>query len=146
VKKNKLINIIIFLSVLSVLISVYLIYLHYSANASSFCNISEQLNCDVVNKSVYSKFPTGNGMPVSILGLLTFVTIFTIALLMRINKIKRKILEEGLFYLLVISFIFALYLFYVEAFILHSYCIFCLALDFLIILMLLISYNIKKTI
>ena len=46
-------------------IMAYLTYIHF-ANATSFCDISETVSCDVVTTSIYSEI---FGIPISIMGL-----------------------------------------------------------------------------
>ena len=154
VRKSKDKNILIFLLVISFLAIVdssYLLYLHYS-DIESFCDINESLSCDVVNKSEYSEFPPDSGFPVSFMGLLTFLAVFVVEILMLKNKsfkiskyrINKKFFADFLFYLMFASLLFALYLVYVELFILYSICILCAALDILIVATLLCSWKLRK--
>ena len=139
-----------FISVIAIIISSYLLYLHY-ADTSSFCDFSPSLSCDIVNKSRYSEFPIDSGIPVSFIGILTFVTVIITLELIKNNrtfnfgktKIDRKKLSNFLFYLMVVSLIFALYLVYTELFLILSICILCVALDIIIIIMLILSYKLR---
>ena len=147
---NKLIKWMIFISVIAIIISSYLLYLHY-ADTSSFCDFSPSLSCDIVNKSRYSEFPVGSGIPVSLIGIITFfVVIFLLNSIdnnksFKIGKTKigRKELSNFLFYLMIASLIFALYLVYAELFLILSICILCVALDIIIIIMLILSYKLR---
>lgn len=138
------------ISVLSIIISAYLTYLHYS-DTSSFCNFSEGLSCDVVNKSIYSEFPPGSGIPVSLMGIITFLIVLLVLYYIKNDKeiyfgrkkIGRRELSEFLFYLMILSLIFALYLVYTEAFLILSFCVLCLVLDIFIILVLVLSYKLR---
>src|SRR3972149_850565 len=49
----------------------YLTYIHYS-QSKSFCDISQEVSCDVVTTSIYSEI---FGIPVSVLGLLFFAAV-----------------------------------------------------------------------
>ncbi|MBI2671779.1 vitamin K epoxide reductase family protein [Candidatus Woesearchaeota archaeon] len=153
-RKSKDKNILIFMlvvSLLAVVDSSYLLYLHYS-DIESFCDISESLSCDVVNKSEYSEFPPDSGFPVSFMGLLTFLLVFVVEILMLKNKsfklskykIDKKFFADFLFYLMFASLLFALYLVYIELFVLFSVCILCAALDILIITTLLSAWKLRK--
>ena len=125
-------RVIIFLAIVGSLVASYLIYLHYSPSDSSFCNINEQLNCDVVNKSPYSEFL---GVPVAIIGLagyLAFIVIGTCFLTgydwSKIhNKLRPKHLNWLLMVFAIIGIAFSLYLAYIEEFVLHTWCIMCIA-------------------
>ena len=137
--------------ILSLVISTYLIYVHYSDN-ESFCDISQGLNCDIVNKSLYAEFPVGNGIPVSILGFITFSIILAIVILIKENyyfkisktKINKKFLINFLICLLTFSILFAAYLVYVELYLILSICIFCVVLDILLFLMLYCSLELRR--
>ena len=146
--KEKLILRMLFISVVFILISAYLLYLHY-ANAESFCDFSAEFSCDIVNKSIYSEFPPGSGIPVSLLGIFTFLIVIVALFLIKHNKkfyigafkINQKILASFIFYLMIVILIFALYLLYTELFLILSLCILCILLDILIIIMLVLSYK-----
>ena len=146
---RKLASWLIIISILAIIVSIYLTFLHYSSS-STFCNISEGLNCDVVNKSIYAEFPPGSGIPVAILGLLTFIVILIVVLKIKNNKelfyLSPKEISNYLFYLSIISILFAIYLLIIEAFFLLTFCILCIILDILILKTLIVSYKLKKVI
>ena len=83
-------NLLIIISILAIILSIYLTVLHYS-DVSSFCDISQGLSCDIVNKSIYSEFPPGSGIPVAVGGIIVFL-----AVLITVIKIKNN---KELFYL-----------------------------------------------
>lgn len=152
-KKNKVvIKGFIAVLILALIISSYLIYIHYSDSESSFCDISQGLSCDIVNKSLYSEFPQGSGIPVSILGFITFFLMLVIVILIKedysfkINKTKinKKVLIDFLIKLLIFSLLFAAYLVYVELYLILSICILCVALDILLLLMLYYSFELRR--
>ncbi len=144
-KENRLIKWMLILSLVAIVISSYLLYLHYSSESSSFCDISPSLSCDIVNKSIYSEFPPGSGIPVSLMGIATFIIVIVALELIRNNKHK-KYLSNFIFYLMVISVLFALYLVYAELFLILSICILCVLLDVIIIIMLILSYKLRGVI
>jgi len=122
----------IILSLLGLFVVVYLIYLHYKPEAASICTINNKLDCDVVNKSVYARFL---GIPNSIIGALGYlyfiISSFVILKGFNLSKVHYKLRTR---HLVILTFIFALigegfslYLLYIEAFVLHTYCIFCLS-------------------
>ena len=131
------------LSLLAIIISSYLLYLHYS-DSTSFCDIGQGLSCDIVNRGIYSEFPPNSGIPVSLMGALTFIFVIIILEIIKRKKKHQKTLSTFIFYLMIISLIFALYLVYAELFLILSICILCVALDIIIILELLLSYKLRR--
>jgi len=143
-KPNKMIKVMRIIVIISMIISVYLVYLHYS-DKSSFCDISKGLSCDIVNKSVYSEFPPGSGIPVSLMGLITFgIVLFLLNKIKKGNKDIKKKFSRYLFYLMIISLLFALYLVYAELVLILSICILCVTLDIFIISLLILSYKLWR--
>ena len=93
---------------------------HYAMSASAFCDFGEKFNCDVVNRSEYS---TVMGIPVAGIGIAGYGMLFALA------TIYRSRVETPLRLLLtaVAGFAFALYLTYVEGYVLDTWCILCLS-------------------
>lgn len=152
-KERKIINWMIIISIVSLLLSSYLLFLHYS-DKESFCDISQGLSCDIVNKSIYSEFPPGSGIPVSLMGIFTFLIIIVALKFIKSDKkfnigktvVDKKILSNFIFYLMIISLVFALYLVYTELVLILSICILCVTLDIFIILLLILSYMLRGVI
>ncbi|HII71634.1 TPA: vitamin K epoxide reductase family protein [Candidatus Woesearchaeota archaeon] len=123
---------IIILSVLGLVIAGYLIYLHYKPEASTICTFGEKLNCDVVNKSVYSKFL---GIPNAIIGALGYIYFILVSVLILkgydLSKIHPRLRAKHLNFLVIlfaiIGWVFSMYLLYIETYVLFAYCVFCLA-------------------
>jgi uncharacterized membrane protein len=107
------------IAVAGILISSLSLYHHYGTSKTSFCNFGDSFNCDIVNHSTYS---TIVGVPVALIGVLGYFLIFALATIYH-DKAEAPIL-------LLISSIgglgFALYLTYVEKFVLAAWCILCL--------------------
>ena len=130
------------LAVAGMAVTAYLIYQHYKIPGESFCNISDFISCDVVNKSIYSEFL---GIPVSILGFLTYLllTACLVSLVRNwsIEKLHRTVTRARMTLLLIvisgIGLLFSLYLSYIEFFVLRALCIFCLTQQILILLIFL---------
>ncbi len=93
---------------------------HYAKSASQFCDLGEKFNCDIVNRSEYS---TLMGIPVAGIGVAGY------ALLLALATAYRSRIETPLRLLLASSagLAFALYLTYVEGYILDTWCILCLS-------------------
>ena len=152
-RKSTTINTLLIICMLGIVTSAYLIKIHYSTSSSAFCNFSQSVNCDIVNKSDYSLFPPAFGIPVAILGLAGFLAAILLLMLIRKQqslsffdeRITPRQLSNILFYLFLISLVFAAYLLYIEAFILYSFCILCLLLDLLIVAALILSHQLKNS-
>lgn len=143
---KKLLNWMIILTIIAIIISSYLLYIHYTQDYS-VCTLDESFDCGTVDESKFSEFPPGSGIPVSLIGILVFIVTLIALGITKHKKTKRKtrkILSKFIFYLFVLGLLFALYLLYTEIFIIHSICIMCLSLDIIIIIMLILSYKLKK--
>jgi len=95
------------------------LYHHFSKSKTSFCDINESFNCDLVNRSIYS---TVLGVPVALIGILGYLLILGLATVYR-DKAETPVM------LLIVSAAglgFALYLTYVEAHVLGVWCVLCL--------------------
>lgn len=107
------------LAVVGVAVSAIALYHHYGTSPTSFCTFGENFNCDMVNRSTYS---TVLGVPVALIGIAGYV--FLLAL---VTVYRRKPETPSL--LLLASgagLAFALYLTYIEAFVLAVWCVLCL--------------------
>ena len=104
----------IFLCFPGIIMLSYLLTLHY-VDTPSICNISDSLNCEVANKSVYSEF---FGVPLSAIGIGYFILVLVL-------------LQSGpkftpfVFLVSIIAIPPCLYLTHVQINILGSICIFC---------------------
>lgn len=143
--KSTALKIVTALSFLGMFVAAYLIYQHFKIPGSSFCNVSDYVSCDVVNKSRYSEI---FGIPVSILGFLAYALMFLMGLGLlkgwNFEKISRMFSVKNIFNFLVffsiLSLLFTLYLTYVEFFVLYAICIFCLTQQGIILLISIILF------
>lgn len=106
-------------AVAGIAVSSVSLYEHFAISTTSFCNFSDSFNCDVVNRSAYS---TVLGVPVALIGIVGYLLVATLATVYR-NQVQTPAL------LLAASTAglgFALYLAYVEKFVLGVWCIVCL--------------------
>jgi uncharacterized membrane protein len=92
---------------------------HYAKDKSAFCDINETLNCDIVNRSQFSVFL---GVPVAAIGLLGYSALLLLATWRREHPQTPLLLLVGA----TAGLGFALYLTYIEKYILGVYCILCL--------------------
>lgn len=96
------------------------LYHHYGTSKTSFCDIGEDFNCDIVNRSVYSSIA---GIPVALIGILGYATILALATFYRTKAETPAMLFFGS----LAGLGFALYLTYVEGWVLGAWCILCLS-------------------
>jgi vitamin-K-epoxide reductase (warfarin-sensitive) len=90
---------------------------HYSASATEYCDLSATFNCDIVNRSSYARL---FGIPVALIGLIGYLLLFTLSFG------KHWLLTAFQFVASLIGLAFALYLAYVEAYILAAWCLLCI--------------------
>ena len=123
--------IIVSLSLIGIGIMGYLTYIHY-ANASSFCDFSETVSCDIVTTSIYSEIL---GIPISIIGLGYFTLILFLALYNRSKKLFLYIT-----FLTILMLIPSLYFSFIELTVIRAVCILCESSKGLMFLILALSY------
>ena len=111
--------------------SALLFYLHYQPQ-EGWCAVGNGFNCDVVNRGVYGEIA---GVPVSLIGIIGYVSLCALALWINAYKEKRigflpliRITVAG-------ALLFSLYLTYLEAFVLYTFCLFCIG-SFILVLAL----------
>jgi uncharacterized membrane protein len=137
-------KVIIFLAIIGIFVALYLLNLHYKNGGSSFCNINEQFNCDVVNQSPYSEL---FGIPVAIIGFFGYLAFIVVGVAFLTgydwSVIHHKLRPKHLNWLMmafgIVGFAFSLYLSYIEEFVLHTWCIMCIVSLILITTILVLS-------
>lgn len=77
--------------------------------------------CDTVTSSVYSQIL---GIPVALLGTLYYLTVFLLTV--AFFDTKKRVFFDIARICTVSGFLFSLWFLYVQAFLLHAYCIYCL--------------------
>ncbi len=115
---RKLLLVISALALVGIILSVVSIKNHYSGVPTEYCDLGETFNCDLVNRSVYSRFL---GVPVAIIGLVGYAALFILSRL-RGRGVAPAILVAALG-----GLVFSLYLTYIEAYVLGVWCILCLS-------------------
>jgi vitamin-K-epoxide reductase (warfarin-sensitive) len=96
------------------------LYHHYGKETSSYCDFAQNFNCDIVNRSIYSEIA---GIPVALIGLLGYAGLLGLATVYRAKAETPKLLLLAS----VVGLGFALYLTYIEKFVLAVWCILCLS-------------------
>jgi uncharacterized membrane protein len=93
---------------------------HYAKSATAFCDFGERFNCDIVNRSEYSSVM---GIPVAGIGVAGYGLLFALATVYRSRvQTPLRLLVAAL-----AGLAFALYLTYVEGYVLGTWCILCLS-------------------
>lgn len=103
-----------------VLVSSVSLYHHYGTSATSYCDIGENFNCDIVNRSTYS---TIAGVPVAAIGIMGYLATLMLATVYRSRAGVPAVLTMAS----LAGLAFALYLTYIEGFVLAAWCVLCLS-------------------
>lgn len=103
-----------------VVVSSVALHHHYGTSQTSFCDIAENFSCDIVNRSAYS---TVAGVPDALIGILGYAALLVLAAFQKNNPQTPAILLAGS----LAGLGFALYLTYVEKYVLATWCILCLS-------------------
>ena len=107
------------LSLAGMIVSSISLERHYAKSATSYCEFGEKFNCDIVNRSEYSSVA---GIPVSLIGVAGYGLLLTLSTLCR----SRPETPTRLLMAAAGGLVFALYLTYIEAYVLTAWCILCL--------------------
>ena len=126
---KKTLKIIIFLAILGIFVSAYLLKLYYS-DGSPICDIGDTFSCTDVKNSDYSE---AFGIPMAGYGLMVYFLIGLMAVcrykkeqLLKNVWLQKAFTQQNLFYVSFTALIFSLYLTYIEFFIIKALCLFCL--------------------
>ncbi len=113
-------SIIAALAVCGIVVSSVSLQHHYAKSKTEYCDIGETFNCDIVNRSAYSKIL---GIPVALIGMLGYAVLAGLATVYRERQDTPLLLLGGAG----VGLAFALYLTYIEAHVLGVWCILCLS-------------------
>ena len=107
------------LSLAGMIVSAVSLQRHYAKSATSYCEFGEKFNCDIVNRSEYSSLL---GIPVAGIGVAGYGLLLVLSTFQRLDNQTptHLLLAAGA------GLAFALYLTYVEAYVLMTWCILCL--------------------
>jgi vitamin-K-epoxide reductase (warfarin-sensitive) len=109
---------------------------HYAKSATAFCDFSQKFSCDIVNRSQYSEV---EGIPVAGIGIAGYAVLFVLATFWK----SRRETPTRLLGAAIAGLAFALYLTYIEAYELMTWCILCLLSLALISLISLLAIVVK---
>jgi len=107
------------LAVIGIVLSAVSIYNHYKPTPTEYCDFGETFNCDAVNKSAYSHV---GKIPVAAIGLVGYIFLLLLSRTKRQNTLAQALLILSA----LVATGFSLWLTYIEARVLLSYCIICL--------------------
>lgn len=124
------------LSLAGVIVSAVSLQRHYARSATTYCEFGQKFNCDIVNRSVYS---TIEGIPVAGIGVVGYAALFVLATFWR----ERAETPNRLLGAAIGGLAFALYLTYIEAYELMTWCILCLTSLLLISLISVLAIAMK---
>ena len=108
------------LAVAGMVVSAVALQRHYAKSATAFCEVGERFNCDIVNRSEYSSLM---GIPVAGIGVVGYGMILVLATVWR----SRRETPLRLLVAALAGLGFALWLTYVEGYVLETWCILCLS-------------------
>jgi uncharacterized membrane protein len=129
---SRLLSLIAVLAVCGITVSSVSLQHHFATSKTAYCDIGENFNCDIVNRSSYSKI---FGVPVALIGMLGYGALVGLATVYRERRDAAAMLFGGSG----AGLVFALYLTYVEGRILGVWCILCLSSLALIFMITILS-------
>lgn len=131
-----LIIVVAVLSLAGMIVSAVSLERHYAKSATAYCDFSQKFSCDIVNRSEYSSLM---GIPVAAIGVAGYGALFFLGTFWRSRaETPNRLLAAAL-----AGLAFALYLTYIEAYVLTTWCILCLASLVLISLISLLAITVK---
>lgn len=121
-------TLVIVLALTGVVVSILALRVHYSTGPQA-CSINETWDCGVVNHSVYAQI---GPLPVAVLGVVGYIVLIALAWLP---------VSLPLFLAAAGGCVFALYLTFIEKFVLMAWCLYCVISQCAILLILLLSFG-----
>ncbi len=135
-RNNVLFVLIAVLSIAGVIVSAVSLQRHYAKSATNFCDFSQKFSCDIVNRSEYSEIM---GIPVAGLGVAGYAALLVLSTFWRSRaETPTRILIAAL-----AGLAFALYLTYIEAYVLTTWCILCVGSLVIVSLIALLSVVVR---
>ncbi len=108
------------LSLAGMIVSAVSLERHYAKSPTAYCDFNQKFDCDIVNRSEYS---TVLGIPVAAIGIAGYGALLFLATFWKSRAETPNRLLGAAF----AGLAFALYLTYIEAYELMTWCILCLA-------------------
>jgi uncharacterized membrane protein len=116
-KSSYLKPVILALSALGIILSLYLTYIHFTESRAAFC--AAGTDCDTVRQSGFSSIM---GVPVAALG----VAGYSVILIVFLISMKKRTKWLLLYILALAGFVFSGYLTYIEFFVIKAICMYCI--------------------
>lgn len=116
----------------------YLTYEHY-AHILPPCTTNAIIDCGQV---LTSKYSVVLGIPLSLIGLVYYLTLFALALSLFFTD--RQLVRKGIIVLTAGGFLFSIYFVYLQLFIIHAICLYCMASAFTSTFLFLIAQLLLK--
>ena len=139
---------ILILALLGLVLSVKLSFIYFDANynkyaLSSFCSVSDFIDCDGVAKTVYSQFL---GIPLCFWGILLYLTVLFLTIVDKLKNIKflkfLEVFKDPISYITfigAISFVCSMILAGISISVIHKICVLCFITYFIDLFIALIS-------
>ena len=124
------------LALAGVIVSAVSLQRHYAKSATTYCDFNQHFSCDIVNRSQYSAV---QGIPVAGIGVAGYAALFVLSTFWK----SRTETPNHLLGAALAGLAFALYLTYIEAYELMTWCILCLISLVLISLISLLAIVVK---
>jgi len=123
-------------SIAGIVVSGISLQRHYAKSATTFCDFTQKFSCDIVNRSEYSEIA---GIPVAGIGVAGYSVLLVLSTFWKSRaETPMRLLAAAL-----AGLGFALYLTYIEAYQLMTWCILCVGSLVLIFLITVLSISIK---
>ena len=123
-------------SIVGLILSGVSLQRHYAKSETNLCDFSQQFSCDIVNRSEWSEVA---GIPVAGIGVVGYIALFLFSTLWKFRpETPTRLLAAA-----VAGLVFALYLTYIEAYELKTWCILCLGSQLAIFLITLLATAVK---
>lgn len=108
------------LAMAGMIVSAVSLQRHYARSATAFCDLGKRFDCDIVNRSEYSSVM---GIPVAGIGVIGYGVLFVLATVYRYRaETPIRLLGAAM-----TGLAFALYLTYIEGYVLNTWCLLCLS-------------------
>jgi uncharacterized membrane protein len=132
------------IGLIGLLVSIYLSYSHYrlytDIGYKSFCAISKAINCDTVSQSTYAIFL---GLPVAVWGIIGYIFFLLFLIFAKTKDAGSKRVWTLLFLIAAVFSFYSIVLAAVSTFYIHSYCIMCLVLYAVNLLLLFYTHIVR---
>ena len=114
---SRVLLVISLLAVVGMALSAVSLKNHYGGEKTEYCDLGENFNCDVVNRSVYSHI---GPVPVAAIGLVGYAALFAL------SRLRGRGAQVLMLLGALAGLALALRLTYIEAYVLGVWCILCL--------------------